>query len=194
MKWAIAAAALVLSIPQAAQAALAPDAPRPKLGRAVDCVALTDPVLLARIDTLYAALASKWLQLGEHWFQAYELPGEPRNPLLPKADRQGPVRGHAWVQQPRCLAAVEPATGAYWVQFTAHRLTFNEGNGWTRPQPRGVLAEYVLTAGEGGFAVRDNTQAVSFRQPEDKEWRPTAAELPSRAPPQRTAKAKSRQR
>lgn len=157
-----------------------PPQKRPKLKPFVACVTLSDTTLLGRIDTLYAGLASKWLQLGEHWFQAYELPGEPRNPLLPKADRQAAVRGFAWVQFPRCQAAIEPATGAWWVQFTAQRLTFNEGTGWTPPLAAGILAEYVMSSGEGGWSVSDNTQAVSFRQPEDKEWRPTAAELPPR--------------
>lgn len=181
------AAAVASTATAVAQMPSAP--PRPKLKPPVACIELMDAPLIARIDALYVAMAAKWLQLGEHWFQAYELPGEPRNPLQPKADRQGPVRGITWVQQPRCMAAIEPATGAWWVQFTAYRLTFNEGAGWTRPLATGVLAEHVLTAADGGWSVRDNTQAVSFRQPEDKEWRPTAAELPPRTMTRRTTKA-----
>lgn len=185
-------AALTIAFTTAAAAQLSTAPPRPKLRPPIACVQLTDGALLTRIDALYAGLASKWLQLGEHWFQAYELPGEPRNPLLPKADRQGPVRGFAWVQSPRCIAALEPATGAWWVQFAAYRLTFNEGEGWTRAQQSGVLAEYVFTMADGAWGVRDNTQAVSFRQPDDKEWRPAATELPSRAPAKaKAAKAKA---
>lgn len=162
-------------------ASLAQPAHKPRLKPTVSCVAVADLSLLSRIETLYGSFSARWLQLGEHWFQAYELPGEARNPLLPRGDRTGPVRGYTWIQSPRCVAQQDQASAAWHVRIVANRITFNESSGWTKPLPAGVLAEFVITPGDNGWTTIDNTAAVSFRQPEDKEWRPAIADIPPRA-------------
>lgn len=153
----------------------------PPLKAPVACALVAEGPLLAQIEGLYRQFESKWLHIGEHWFQAYQLPGEQRNPLMPRAERAGAVRGIAWVKNPSCLAALEPATGDWTMRIVAQRLTFSEAGGpWSRPLPSGVLAEFVLRRSESSWTVQDRTEAVSFRQPEDKEWRPTVADLPER--------------
>lgn len=173
------------------------------------CVWLNNPGAFTAFGRAYESFLADWLVIGEDWFQAYEIGGSAKHPLLgtPMGD-MGSVKGFVWARDVRCetwpvakarlarinarramaaKASGKPATAAsevWGARLVAKTVTFSEeGNDWTPPLRDGTLWEVFLAKEGETWVVEDNTVDASILSAGAKERRPEPGELPRRTTP-----------
>ncbi|MEO1206298.1 MAG: hypothetical protein AAFV45_08195 [Pseudomonadota bacterium] len=164
------------------------------------CVWLNNEKTFQAFGSAYEGFAKNWLVIGQDWFQAYEIGGSAKHPLLgtPRED-MGTVEGFVWARDVRCetwqvdLSSLQTTSSklkdtnvseVWGARLVARSVTFSEeGNAWTPPIEDGVLWE-IYIANEGGeWTVEDNSVDAAILSTGAKERRPRPDELPKRKTP-----------
>jgi len=158
------------------------------------CIWLNNKPAFETFASAYTRFADRWLISGRDWFQAYEIGGSARHPLLPMPkEDMGSVKGFVWARDVQCLTnEVDPAeteagpeVKELWVvRVQAGTVTFSEeGNDWTPALTDAVLWEQFLVYDGQRWTSEDNSVDASVLSTGAKERRPDPAELPARKKP-----------
>lgn len=171
-----------------------------KTPKSLACIWLNNAQTFKAFGRAYEEFAKSWLIVGEDWFQAYEIGGSAKHPLLgtPRED-MGTVNGYVWARDVRCetwkvdLKALQETSSklrdadvseVWGARLIARSVTFSEeGNDWTPPIKDGVLWEIYIAKEGGQWIVEDNSVDAGILSSGAKERRPTPDELPKRKTP-----------
>jgi len=148
----------------------------------IACSRLPDKGAFTVFAKAYKTFTERWLRIGNDWFQAYEIRGSGRHPLLPQPKDTGTINGFVWASGVSCRAKLEDKKKGIWsARLTAKSIRFSEdGNPWTAPFKDGAMWEVFLAKEEGKWIFDDNSVDVSILSPDSADRKPKPEELPPR--------------